>query len=165
VEKMAYRNKVYVCFDADEDIRYYRIMQAWKEHEHIGFTFHNAHDLFQIRVFNEANIKRNLRERMKNTKLLIVLVGQKTRYLYKYVRWEIELALEYDIPIIAVNLNKRNRMDKDFCPPLLRDKPVVHVPFKKDCILYAMKYWGDHYKTAKTKGQIDLFWEHFDNVI
>jgi hypothetical protein len=162
---MAYRNKVYVCFDADEDMRYYQIMKAWKEHRSIDFTFHNAHELFRIRLFREDVIKRNLRERMKNTKLLIVLVGQKTRNLYKFVRWEIELALEYDIPIIAVNLNNKNRLDRNFCPPILRDKPVVHIPFKKACILFAMTSWLKYYKTAKAKKQVDLYWKHFDNVI
>jgi hypothetical protein len=26
-----YTNKTYVAFDADSDIRYYRLMQAWKK--------------------------------------------------------------------------------------------------------------------------------------
>lgn len=162
---MAYRNKVYVCFDADEDMLAYQRMKAWKEHEHIDFTFNNAHELNPIRVYTEENIKRNLRERMKNTKLMIVLVGQKTKNLYKYVRWEMELALEMDIPIIAVNLNKKNGMDKDLCPPILRDKPVVHIPYKKDCILHAMKNWVEYYPTAKSKGQTNLIYKHFDKIV
>ena len=30
---MAYHNKVYVSMDADNDLRYYRLMQAWKQND------------------------------------------------------------------------------------------------------------------------------------
>jgi hypothetical protein len=30
---MAYRNKTYVAFDGDSDIRYYRLMKAWKQND------------------------------------------------------------------------------------------------------------------------------------
>ena len=33
---MAYRNKTYVCFDADSDIRYYNLMKAWKENDRMN---------------------------------------------------------------------------------------------------------------------------------
>ena len=46
---MAYRNKIYVCFDADIDIRYYRLMQGWKASEHIDFDFYDAHDINNLR--------------------------------------------------------------------------------------------------------------------
>ena len=39
---MSYRNKTYVIFDGN-DIRYYRLMQAWKENDNIDFDFNDAH--------------------------------------------------------------------------------------------------------------------------
>lgn len=47
---MPYRNKTYVAFDADTDMHYYRIMQAWKEHDHIDFDFHNAHEMNNLMI-------------------------------------------------------------------------------------------------------------------
>ena len=44
-------------------------------------------------------------KRLKNTKIFVLLVGEKTKYLYKYVKWEIEQALSLNLPIIVVNLN------------------------------------------------------------
>ncbi len=40
-----YTNKTYVAFDADSDIRYYRLMQAWKKNNNTTFDFYDAHDL------------------------------------------------------------------------------------------------------------------------
>jgi hypothetical protein len=75
---MAYRNKPYVCFDGDNDIRHYtplyaiirhyRLMQAWTENEKFTFNFYNAHDLNTARDDSqEESIKRQLRERFANS--------------------------------------------------------------------------------------------------
>ena len=42
---MAYRNKVFVSFDGDADIHYYRLMCAWKQNDRTPFNFYDAHDL------------------------------------------------------------------------------------------------------------------------
>ena len=98
---MAYRNKTYVAFDGDNDMSYYRMMTAWSANENVSFNFYNAHDLNSARdTSSEQQIKRQLRERMKNSKLFILLVGEKTKNLYKFVRWEIEQALVMELPII-----------------------------------------------------------------
>ena len=39
---MAYRNKVYVCFDGDTDIKYYNLMKAWKQNDNTNFNFYDA---------------------------------------------------------------------------------------------------------------------------
>ena len=46
---MPYRNKVYVAFDGDRDIHYYRLMKAWKQNDYTDFNFYDAHDLKQSR--------------------------------------------------------------------------------------------------------------------
>ena len=74
---MAYRNKTYVCFDADSDIRYYNLMKAWKENDSMAFDFYNAHEINNLRDgSSEAQIKRKLRERLQNTKVLVILIGK-----------------------------------------------------------------------------------------
>ena len=42
---MAYRNKTYVAFDGDNDMRYYQLMKAWKQKDSTSFNFHDAHDI------------------------------------------------------------------------------------------------------------------------
>jgi MTH538 TIR-like domain (DUF1863) len=151
---MPYRNKTYVCFDGDNDMDYYRLMCAWKRHDSIDFNFYNAHDLNQARdTSQEESIKRQLKERMKNTKLMLVLIGEKTRYLYKFVRWEMEQAIALDIPIIGVNLNGMRGLDTDRCPPVIRDHLVVHVSFNAAIAQYAMDNWPSNYASLKQQNQ------------
>lgn len=156
---MAYRNKTYVCFDADSDMRYYNLMKAWKENDNIAFDFYNAHDLNNLRnSSSEETIKRKLRKRLQNTKMFVVLVGERTRYLYKFVRWEIEYVIEKDIPIIAVNLNGEKKCDNNLCPPILRDELAIHIPFKQKIIDYALNYWGEEHKRHKKEKEIRAYY-------
>lgn len=153
---MAYTNKTYVCFDADTDMHYYRLMQAWKENDKIEFDFHNAHEINNLRDGStEATIKAKLRERLNNTKVLVVLIGAQTKNLYKYVRWEIEYAIELDIPIVAVNLNGNKEIDNMLCPPILKQELAIHIPFGQKIMDYALNNWPRYhaeYKKAGKKG-------------
>lgn len=153
---MAYRNKTYVCFDADNDIEFYKTMKEWKADDNIPFNFYDAHDLNNIREDSqEETIKRRLRERFQDTKLLIVLVGSQTRYHYKYVRWEIEVALDLEIPIIAVNiLDGRTRIYDNYIP-LLRDKLVLNVQFNIRLLQYSIDNWISENDRLKREGTIN----------
>ena len=117
-------------------------MQAWKQSDHTYFEFNNAHDHNDIRPWStEDSIKSALRERMKNSRVLIVLVGEKTKYQHTYVRWEIEYAIKLGLPIIVVNLNGKRSMDETRCPLILRDQLAVHVTFNAAIIQHALENW------------------------
>lgn len=143
----------YACFDGDNDIHYYRLMQAWHKNEKFDFTFVNAHDITQSRdTSQEETIKRSLRTRLKASDVLIVLVGKSTQNLYKFVRWEIEVAIEMRLPIIVVNLDGKRSINESLCPPILRYELAVHVPFSHKIINYAIKSWPSYSKRQKQSG-------------
>lgn len=154
---MAYRNKTYIAFDGDNDMDYYRMMTAWKAHDGSTFNFHNAHDLNTARdTSQEENIKRQLRERFANSKLFIILIGNNTKYLRKFVKWEMEVALRLDLPIIAVNLN--NNRDRDsLCPATIYDELVVYIPYRRKIMEHAMNTWPDDHLAYKRAGKSGPF--------
>ena len=157
--QMAYRNKTFVSFDADNDIHYYRLMRAWTTNDHIQFNFHDAHDLNNLRVGStELTIKRKLKDRLVNTKVFISLVGEQTRYLYRFVRWEAETALQLGIPIIAVNLNGYRHLDKERCLPILRERLVLHVAFAAAIVQKAIDEWPEGSKASAREGQTGPFY-------
>ena len=154
---MAYRNKTYVIFDADNDIRSYRLMQAWKAHDHIDFDFYDAHELNNLwQGSYEETIKRKLRERMNNAKQAIVLVGQSTKNLYKFVRWEIDLAMEMNLPIVVVNLNQKRIFDESLCPPILKNQPGMHVSFQPRIIKLALDDYVERFNKGEFNGGSSL---------
>jgi hypothetical protein len=160
---MSYKNKTFVSFDGDTDMYYYRLMEAWKQNDNIPFYFYNAHDLNTAKdTSTEESIKAQLMERLRNTKVFVLLVGENTRYLYKFVRWEIEQALSRNLPIIAVNLNGKRSMDTDRCPPLLRDELVVHISFNAAIMQYALENWPNSHEVCKSQKKTGAYYYNDD---
>jgi hypothetical protein len=144
---MAYRNKTYVIFDGDSDIWAYGRMKGWKALPTVDFDFYDAHDLGSELTdrASEETVKARLRTRFSSAKQVVVLIGAHTRYLYRFVRWELDVALDLDLPVIAVNLNGRRVVDDDRCPPIIRYEYVVHVPFRRVIIKYALDNFPREY--------------------
>lgn len=156
---MAYRNKTYIAFDADSDIHYYRLMQAWKQNDGSSFDFSNAHDINEIRPWStEESKKEALRERMKNSKVFILLVGEKTKFQNTYVRWECEQAIKQELPIVVVNLNGMRSIDQDKCPLILRDQLAVHVSYNPAIIQNALENWPDSHRSFMAQGKTGPFY-------
>lgn len=151
-QKMAYRNKVYVSMDADNDLHYYRLMQAWKQGDRTTFNFYDAHDLNTILDKSEESIKAGLQERFRDTKVFVLLVGEHTRYLYKFVRWEIEQALKRNLPCIVVNLNGKRQQDSDRCPPVIRDRLAIHISYNSKIMEYALDNWPQFHISKSSSG-------------
>src|SRR3954453_13386164 len=79
----------YVAFDGDKDIWAYRFMRGWSANKRIDFELLDAHDLDNMtaRARGEIYVKSKLRERMNRSTAVVVLVGESTKFLHKYVRW------------------------------------------------------------------------------
>lgn len=149
---MSYKNKVYVSMDTDNDLNYYRLMQAWKQRDGSSFLFYDVHDINNIYDKSEASIKAGLQERFKNSKIFVLLVGEKTKYLYRYVRWEIEQAINRGLPCIIVNINGNRQVDNDLCPPIIRDELAIHISFNKKILQYALENWPNEFESKRCGG-------------
>ena len=127
------------------DIRYYRLMLAWKAHEHIDFNFCDCQLQNELRSEDETYIKRKCRARIEMAGTFIQLIGSDTRYKHKYVRWEAEIALEKRCRIIGVNVDGSTRMNAETCPPIIQDVGAVFVPFSPQIVAYALEGYRRNY--------------------
>ena len=151
---MPYRNKTYVCFDGDNDFRYYSLMKAWKQNDGLSFNFFDAHDLNTARDTSlTESIRYQLRERLNYSKIMVVLIGENTRYLYRFVKWEMEQALDLGLPIIGVNLNRLRQQDSIRCPPVIRDELAVYVSFSAAILQHALGNWIVSHYSLKQQGK------------
>jgi len=155
---MAYRNGTYVAFHAEgtnepgkSDMDYYNLLRAWSANPDVDFTMVNSHEKASaVRESSKrATLRSSLQERLRNSKNMVLIIGETTRLDTDWVPFEIEQALDtYAIPIIATYT--------DYCPILepakfwpLWPEPlahrinnksarVIHIPFKKVPIIDAI---------------------------
>lgn len=151
---MSYRNKTYVAF-ASEDIRQYRLMEAWRENANIDFNFYDAHDLYISRDTSlPETIRRNLRERLKNAKQVVLLGSadgkRKGGDGKSFLAYEISVILEFGLPVVVANLNGDRSINRTVIPsPFLNaDHYTVSVSFQPKIIQFAL----DNYVPAFAKG-------------
>jgi len=148
---MAYRNGTYVAFHANgtnipgkSDIDYYNLMKAWSAKSDDDFTMNNSHDKSSaVRDSStKETLRRSLLERLRNSRNMVLLIGETTALDDDWVPFEIESAVDtYKIPIIATYTG----YDKITQPTALRSlwpkslsvridngtASVIHIPFKK----------------------------------
>ena len=129
------------------DLRYYRLMQAWKQNERIDFNFTDCQLSSELNSENEIYIKRKCRERINLAGKYALLIGQDTKSKHKYVRWEAEVAIEKGCTIIGINLDGSRTMQQHTCPPIIRDIGAIFVPFSPRIVAYALNNYRMHNDT------------------
>ena len=155
---MAYRNGTYIAFHADgtnkpgeSDIDYYNLMKAWSAKTDDDFTMINSHE--KASAVRDTSKKKTLRasllQRLRNSKNMVLIVGETTKLDNDWVPFEIENAVDqYALPIIAVYPEYDYILDPKALKPLwplaLRRRidnhsaRVIHIPFKKRPIAVAI---------------------------
>ena len=133
--------RTFVGFSSS-DMHYYRLMQAWKKNTNLDFNFTDCQLHTAINSTNEAYIKRLCRERIGMAGTFISLIGQDTRFKNTFVKWEIEVALEKNCRIIAVNLDRSSndgrRINNLLTPSVLKNVGAVFVPYSPNIIAHAL---------------------------
>lgn len=169
---MGYRNKTYAAF-ASEDIGRYRLMEAWRENANIDFEFYDAHDLYISRDTSKPEtIKRNLRERMKNAKQVVLLGSSDAKKKggdgVSFLAHEVKVMIEFNLPVVVANLDGDRNIDRNFIPaPLLNlDYYTLSLSFQPKIIKYALDNYapkfavsgksGPHYYPAEIYSKLGL---------
>jgi hypothetical protein len=155
---MSYRNKTYVAF-ASENIHLYRLMEAWRDNNNIDFDFIDAHDLFQSRDTSQPEtIKRNLRERMKNAKQ-VVLIGspeakKKGSDGASFLAHEVKVLMEFGLPVVIANYDGDRTIDRSFIPtPLLdADYYTISVSMQPAIIKFALDNYVGSFASSDSTG-------------
>jgi hypothetical protein len=155
---VSYRNKTYVAF-ASEDIKSYWLMTAWKKNGHIDFDFFDAHDLnIALDTSQPETIRRRLRERLANTKQVVVLGSTKCKSKASdddsFLFYEIEVVTKLNLPVVVANLDGDRTIDRNFIPQrfLNSDYYTMSVSFQPTIIKYALDDYAPDYATSSRTG-------------
>ena len=158
IETVSYRNKTYVAF-ASEDIHCYRLMEAWRENEHIDFSFFDAHDLYVAKDTSLAQtIKDRLRERMNNAKQFVLLgsaaAKRKGADKDSFLGYEVQNILRLHLPVVVANLDGARTVARSLIPtPLLdADYYTMSVSFQPAIIQYALDKYADAFADSDNSG-------------
>ena len=157
---------------ATKDFCYYSILKAWKGADS-SFPFNNAHDTtYNVRDNSnwETTLKPRLRERLKNSKNIILFLSQNT-VNSNALKEEIEYGISINLPIIVIYPDFKSTKDllnsdgTNFSStvvnlwgkiPVFRDSksnvPVLHIPMDKEIIRKALNNTDFRADSGKKSG-------------
>lgn len=170
---MAYRNGVYVAFNGcgttnptDSDIRYFNLLKAWSENKIINFSFIDSHQkTYQVL---DSSTKKTLLDRLdarlRNSKLLLLIVTQNTINSSEIVDYEITKAVNfYEIPIVvvftdqvliqSVSSHLKSKLPYSLQSYITDNKTkILFIPFKLNAISKGIKDFGVNELTNYSNG-------------
>ena len=108
---MSYRNGTYIAFDGLgqinptlSDFKYYATIQAWAQNNNINFNYVDSHDkTYAVRDSSlRSTLEQRIRERLSNSKNVIIILSSDTRKSGSMLSYEIEQAVDtYSLPLIV----------------------------------------------------------------
>lgn len=166
---MAYRNGVYAAFDgqgktnpSESDIRYFNLLKLWTKGE--DFKYIDSHQKTNaVRdTSKEETLKRVLRERLSNSKVMILILSNDTNYDRGFLNYEIEKALDYyRLPLVITYPRVEGKIEHQWTtlekrwPKALKERlndksridlSCLHITFNKEQISRALNYMSVHNK-------------------
>lgn len=160
---MTYRNGTYIAFHADgtnipteSDFKYYNLIRAWIAKDDDDFFMVNSHEKTgAARDGSKRETLRNhLKERLRNSKNMILIVGETTKNDRDWIPFEIEYAVDAcEIPLIVAypgcgHILQPPKLSYKW-PESLKERIenetvyAIHIPFKKEPLKAAISQF-DH---------------------
>lgn len=104
---MAYKKKIFVSYDYDNDRHYKNLLLAWDAHSLFDFSIHDHSADVSINSTNASAIKSVISRYINEATYFLVIVGSKT-HKSDWVKWEINKAVELGKKIVAVKTSREN---------------------------------------------------------
>ena len=163
---MAYRNGTYIAFDGLgqinptlSDFRFYSTIKAWASHQHIEFQYRDSHEkTYAVRdTSSRTTLEARIRERLSNSKNVIVILSKDTRKTGSMLSYEIEQAVDnYKLPLIVTYVGYRvvakPVLLSSYWPNALsfhisnNSAKAIHIPFIKDALFDAISQFNISYQ-------------------
>lgn len=150
--------KIYVAFDGDNDLEYYKKLKEFKNSEGELFEFADGYEFYhQLDKVNDDELKAQVIERVSQNDIVLVLMGNTTKTMRKYIRWQVESAINLGKPVIVINENNIRAVDFDKCPALIKKALTLHISFNETILECALENWPAMHNGFMAKEKKGMF--------
>lgn len=104
---MAYKKRVFISYDYDNDKHYKNLLLAWDSNTQFDFSMRDHSADVSINSSSASVIKSVISRYINEATYFLVIVGRAT-HRSSWVMWEIEKAVELGKIIVAVKTDREN---------------------------------------------------------
>jgi hypothetical protein len=102
---MAYKKKVFISYDYDNDRHYKNLLLAWDSNKLFEFSIHDHSADISINSTEASAIKSVLSRYINEATYFLAIIGKKSSKS-PWIIWEVEKALELKKRIVAVKIDR-----------------------------------------------------------
>lgn len=151
---MSSNEKIYVAFDAVNDMASYNLLLDFKKQDGSIFAFYNgAKYAKELDKVSDDILKASIQGNMDDADIVLILLSKTVKSMRRFVKWQIEYALSKNKPVIVMNNSKIRGMDLDITPTILKNHLSLFIPFEEKALEVACTYWPKSFKEHRSNGE------------
>jgi hypothetical protein len=104
------RKKVYISYDYANDRPYKNLLLAWNDKEEFN-PLVLVSDIYEDNNL-DSEIQKVIADKLNQASVFLVIVGHNT-YQSKWVEWEINQALDRELPVLIVKTDSKNQIPQN----------------------------------------------------
>ena len=148
---MGYKGKIYVAFDALNDMKEYKELQSFTQLDGSKFNFYDgAKFANQLDKVDDDELKLAIQKNMEASDVVLVLLSKTLKSMRRFSKWQIEWAINNKKAIIVMNVNRVRGIDYDHTPTVLKNHLCLIIPNDSKALELACMNWPNsalmHYK-------------------
>ena len=150
---MGNTEKIYVAFDAVNDMANYNKLMTFRKQDGSVFDFYNgARFAKELDKVSDDILKASIQENMEEADIILVLLCKTVKSMRRFVKWHLEYAVSKNKPIIVMNNSKIRGMDMDITPTILKNHLSLFIPYEEKALEVACAYWPKSFKEHRANG-------------
>lgn len=150
--------KIYVAFDGNNDLEYYNKLKEFKDSEGNHFSLMDGYEFYPLMdKVSDDELKAQVVSKVNEADIVLVLMGPTTKSMRRYIRWQVEGAINLGKPIIVLNENNIRAVDFDKCPAMIKKALTLHISFNETILECALENWPRMHQAFASKEKKGMF--------
>ncbi|MFA6661851.1 MAG: TIR domain-containing protein [Bacilli bacterium] len=151
---MSYKGKIYVICHETFDVKAYNKLKDMRQTDDSQFNFIDSLSLsVQLNVLNDEELKLLLYKNMDEADIVLILLSKKVKSMRKFVKWQVEYAINQEMPIICINNSPLRSMDYSITPTKLKKRRSLFISYDSEVLELACMNWVQSNKKHSDMGE------------
>lgn len=150
---MGYSDKIYVIYDSLANASAYKALKEFKQSDGTNFNFYDGIKyLKSLDKVSDDELKAAIFENMNEASAVIVLLSKNVKSMRKFIKWQIEYAVNEKKVLMSMNCNRLRSLDYDVTPAILKNKLSLFLPYDEKALELALTNWPKSFKEHLENG-------------
>ena len=139
---MGYKGKIYVAFNALNDMNMYKAITAFRQEDGSSFDFYDG--AMYANLLDKENddvLKNKIQKNMDKADIVLVVLSKTLKSMRRFSKWQVEYAINTQKPIIVLNNTKLRGVDYDVMPTILKNHLCLIIPNDSKALELACYNW------------------------